>query len=1198
MNYVDTLSGMIGKLPSSWPLTFSIRNPTIREALNPSKDADENPCFDCPQCMRQGSVTFDLASQPITFSCANDLCSFYAVENDCVELFRMALSCDTKAEALRIIIQDMGQEVPEDTTAQSLPELHEADALSLSTIQQNKPASSSSLIKLPADSSQWNIFEAVWSRLILLDEHREELKEKRGFIKENWIDDCGFRSSIKQNQEMSKELLLLFPPNKLLETGLFRKNKYENRIELASFMCGTGLKKVEGQKDPIAIPGMNPIIIPYIDKYGRITCLRPHKTNLTNKGFLEAENMMHYHRALYQLVQPYGEVFIDQCKENQEKYTLVICEGEFKAAALAMCGIPAIAIPGIQIFKNETFQKSLLAIIMRDDIRHIIVAFDREDKSHKAFKDRFEAEIWATYMAIKLEQYQFHCKVLDLPDEWMQGTPLKADWDSALSMFIKKAGKDQAKGIQQATKNFLQIIRKTPELDKNFTVFGGAKEELKQHRLNKLLHEPKLFAGGSKEAADAAQITRWFPDEYRAPWLNYIDIAQTLRDCVGGYYIIKAPSDKQIDECASLKAAIDDKIAKIDADQHTELMKLRTVKLAINIVLYRMPKPVCDFTARSKHKIILTDGKIGRLLKIKDRNGRESSQAYQVTSAELSTATKFREFVTACGGYHWAAGQDQIDLFSKHIDVENYNQTIMEIDMMGWYKDHQIWLLGDCAVSKDRFIFPDSDGIIWHNGAGFWFNNDTHKNFTQKPPILFPGMDRRKAEYAYRTMDWAEEKKACSSIMKQALELFHASFGDCSGYMLVGSTFAYLAHPELLKTADAAKPSVWTQGAKGSGKTSTQKLAMMLLGFPENYNYITLNGTKVGVERTLMQYSCLPVHLDEYRNRDASDALVSLIRSCFNQQTAPKGVKDSSRNTRQVTPMTVPIVTGEDATTDAATKSRFVQLTMSAMRRSDYIKNHMPNSSPAKVFTDLNNLSPEFYRICRYLMKHRDEYVAAILRYMDRLKNSPVFQEKVDDDRAKFVYGCCIGSLIALYDILGIPYEQEDMQRTINEMIAITTEETEASEINIFRNQFFADSMIMIASGQNQCAKYARSGYAVIDPNTGVHYTANEGTPNARRYVYIAHGELYSEYEQWCRSRGRSPDIARSNIQSELRKQPYWVKQKKHPGVWRIRFSDDISRNWWLMDYDMMSKGEQQMFMQICDKSEAHQAEFAESPTF
>jgi Domain of unknown function (DUF3854) len=510
-------------------------------------------------------VHIHIEDNTTTWTCEREECEKYEINTPVLELFRMAGDWENETETCANILQTLGEDLPE-------RDEEEEPTVIVIDEQITKPADSR-FIKLPSSAKDYNIYEAVWSRLILVDKHREELKEKRGFIKEGWIDDCGFRSSIPNNHELVKDVLDLFPVNKLLESGIFYRREGSKKIDLANFMAGDGINK-EGFAQNI-----QPVIIPYIDKNGRIIALRPHKANLTNKKFLEQENMVQYHKQLLNLVMPYGECFLS-CKENSNQYTLVICEGEFKAAALAMLGIAAIAVPGISMMRNENFQRLLLAVIQRDDIKHLVIAFDREDKSHKEFKMRFEAKIYATYMALVLERYQFNCRVLDLPTEWMEGTPAKADWDGALAKFVRSA-KTPELGLKKATEAFRTAITKAPPLAKQFDLFCSREGSIIQHRLNKLLHEPKVFLGGEKEAAMAAEITRHFPERYKSPYCNPDKVAEALRDCVGGYYVYKAPSEKQCDELGELKEKITADLEKIEEDNADDARKQKRQLYAV-----------------------------------------------------------------------------------------------------------------------------------------------------------------------------------------------------------------------------------------------------------------------------------------------------------------------------------------------------------------------------------------------------------------------------------------------------------------------------------------------------------------------------------------------------------------------------------------------------------------------------------------
>ena len=99
-----------------------------------------------------------------------------------------------------------------------------------------------------------------------------------------------------------------------------------------------------------------------------------------------------------------------------EKFsTVIICEGEFKAAVIwrAIGGGAALldgyqtpvgvcALPGISFARNEDYREDLEEWLRAVECKVVKVAFDDEDKSHKPLRQRFDSVIFAQYLAIDL----------------------------------------------------------------------------------------------------------------------------------------------------------------------------------------------------------------------------------------------------------------------------------------------------------------------------------------------------------------------------------------------------------------------------------------------------------------------------------------------------------------------------------------------------------------------------------------------------------------------------------------------------------------------------------------------------------------------------------------------------------------------------------------------------------------------------
>ncbi len=122
--------------------------------------------------------------------------------------------------------------------------------------------------------------------------------------------------------------------------------------------------------------------------------------------------------------------------------TLVITEGEFKAAALYQWGLAAIGLPGIASFSGKHLERLREAVAALHPKR-VVIAFDHEIKydpeipaRFKAeWQDRYDTEVYSALMAHHLRDHG--ARIVRLPIAWM-GAPGtkdagKADWDGALA---------------------------------------------------------------------------------------------------------------------------------------------------------------------------------------------------------------------------------------------------------------------------------------------------------------------------------------------------------------------------------------------------------------------------------------------------------------------------------------------------------------------------------------------------------------------------------------------------------------------------------------------------------------------------------------------------------------------------------------------------------------------------------------------
>lgn len=222
--------------------------------------------------------------------------------------------------------------------------------------------------------------QELFKILSLSEEHRKELKEKRGFTDET-INKLQFRS-LPFVKWPSKELYPQLYKGETLHQTLLKNN----------------------------------ILIPYFNAEGGIIHLRPHKS------FIPATSP-----------QPYCEYIIDKNLPY-----VIICESEFKAIALWQLGLNAIGLNGILSFADK-HKTALLEMIKPFKTRYIL--FDTEIKNNPmldTYKQdvtkRYDTEYANYIMAWICEQEKDSIvKIVRLPYLWIEKGKGKIDCDTAVA---------------------------------------------------------------------------------------------------------------------------------------------------------------------------------------------------------------------------------------------------------------------------------------------------------------------------------------------------------------------------------------------------------------------------------------------------------------------------------------------------------------------------------------------------------------------------------------------------------------------------------------------------------------------------------------------------------------------------------------------------------------------------------------------
>ena len=273
--------------------------------------------------------------------------------------------------------------------------------------------------------------------------------QKRGLTPEACLA-LGFRQNVPRNEQVLLRLQDDYDALTLVESGLWlgadRRRGTERRPNPQFAGLGIVAKKPAAERkhkdDKWHFGLCQPPLIPYFNARGQLVKLRPHKGGAPAGTAAGSERI-------------YVPRVADRSRWEPEKLvekftTVVVCEGEFKAAAIWLTigqgamllrgrhrpPVGVCALPGISFARNEAYREDLNEFLERVGAKLVIVAFDSEDNAGKIIEKRYPAVIYARYLARSLKaKSRVASRVLELPTAWRNARG-KADWDGALAQLL------------------------------------------------------------------------------------------------------------------------------------------------------------------------------------------------------------------------------------------------------------------------------------------------------------------------------------------------------------------------------------------------------------------------------------------------------------------------------------------------------------------------------------------------------------------------------------------------------------------------------------------------------------------------------------------------------------------------------------------------------------------------------------------
>jgi hypothetical protein len=326
---------------------------------------------------------------------------------------------------------------------------------------------------------------------------------------------------------------------------------------------------------------------------------------------------------------------------------------------------------------------------------------------------------------------------------------------------------------------------------------------------------------------------------------------------------------------------------------------------------------------------------------------------------EEMTTEKFKIFCFSLGNFMWEGNQDDLNAIWRHEFLHDEGKHIVEPSSVGWLEDEKMWLFGNVAVKNSKEMRPDESGIFWTEKKGY-------------RPI--PLSEDASVPYFGRS----------SQPLKDILGNFGDTIGIEEAKLCLGWIISVVFLEDVFKLYNCF-PFLFLTGKKGSGKSHIADWLMCFWGL-ERSGKQAADSTSVGLQRCLEYYSSMPVFIDEYKNTNKITMKNGFFRSCYNRQSASKGIK-SNFGVRSAKIRGTLIIAGEETPEDPALLSRCITILITLKRKTtdhyDWFQGRSPEFS-AHIVEFLKDYDKKREEFKKHLFAARD-YFQNTLKMDDRM---------------------------------------------------------------------------------------------------------------------------------------------------------------------------------------------------------------------
>jgi hypothetical protein len=378
-------------------------------------------------------------------------------------------------------------------------------------------------------------------------------------------------------------------------------------------------------------------------------------------------------------------------------------------------------------------------------------------------------------------------------------------------------------------------------------------------------------------------------------------------------------------------------------------------------------------------------------------------------------------------------------------------------------------------------------------------------------------------------------------LFNELLQKLPEALGGMEAYMALGMVFASAAGPEIFNKWSCF-PGLWLHGEPGGGKSTLGRWLIRIWGFnkdkglplPADDQRTTL--TLAALSGALGQYGELPLWLDEYQTGTAA-WVRAILKNSYDRAEGAK--KDFGNSPREY--LSAVIVSGVATASEPQTRGRFAHIQVSSQNRT------------ANHYDWLQVHSREFYRLGRFLLRHRQQYVESALRAMQVWLDSK--STKGVDDRARMVHALAYAGFHAACEVFDVSVDLKGYWTWLVEHC-----QRGAADIqeNVSVDLFWRELMNALDAGAfGHTAKERRQYFQVIEDKkakspVSEHQTkagAAESFKGWKSYLlYFRPGPVIELLRIFKRRSGGDLPISQGDLLNQMKTRPYWHTSKQKSG--------------------------------------------------